>query len=48
MKNKNDESLNKKNVDDDFIINLDNKILGMHYDCTDKLLSNKKEEFNIE
>ena len=48
MKNKNDESLNKKNVDDDFIINLDNKILGMHYDFTDKLLSNKKEEFNIE
>ena len=48
MKNKNDENLSKKNVDDDFIINLDNKILGMHYDFTDKLLSNKKEEFNIE
>ena len=48
FKSNKDENLSKKNVDDDFIINLDKKILGMHYDCTDKLLSNKKDEINIE
>ena len=47
-KTKEDENLNKKNVDDDYIINLDNKILGMHYDVTDKLLSNKNDEIHIE
>ena len=47
-KTKEDENLNKKNVDDDYIINLDNKILGMHYDVTDKLLSNKNDEIHVE
>ena len=47
-KTKEDENINKKNVDDDYIINLDNKILGMHYDVTDKLLSNKNDEIHIE
>ena len=41
--NKNGEIQNNKILDDDYIINLDNKIRGMHYDFTDNLLSNKKD-----
>ena len=41
------EKGNKK-LDDDYIINLDNKILGIHYDLTDKILSNKKEKIIID
>ena len=46
--NKNVEYQNNKILDDDYIINLDNKIKGMHYDFTDNLLSNKKDQFHIE
>lgn len=46
--NKNGEIQNNKILDDDYIINLDNKIRGMHYDFTDNLLSNKKDQFHIE
>ena len=45
-KNRNEENQNKNIVDDDYIMDLDNKILGMHYDFTDKLLSNKKDVIN--
>ena len=48
IENKNGEYQNNKILDDDYIINLDNKIKGMHYDFTDNLLSNKKDQFHIE
>ena len=47
-KKRNEENQNKNVVDDDYIIDLDNKILGIHYDFTDKLLTNKKDQINIE
>ena len=50
IKNKKEDSQNNNNkeLDDDYIIDLDNKILGMHYDFTDNLLSNKKDQFYTE
>ena len=42
---KNEDNQNKKVVDEDYINGLDNKILKLHYDCTDKLLSNKNDQF---
>ena len=48
IENKSGEYQNNKILDDDYIINLDNKIKGMHYDFTDNLLSNKKDQFHIE
>ena len=47
-KKRNEENQNENVVDDDYIIDLDNKILGIHYDFTDKLLTNKKDQINIE
>ena len=43
-----EENQNKKVIDDDYIIDLDNKILGIHYDFTNKLLSNKKYENTLD
>ena len=43
---KNEDNQNKKVVDEDYINELDNKILKMHYDLTDKLLSNKNDQIN--
>jgi hypothetical protein len=48
IENKSGEYQNNKILDDDYLINLDNKIRGMHYEFTDNLLSNKKDQFNIE
>ena len=48
IENKSGEYQNNKILDDDYLINLDNKIRGMHYDFTDNLLSNKKDQFYIE
>jgi len=48
IENKNGEIQNNKILDDDYIISLNNKIRGMHYDFTDNLLSNKKDQFHIE
>ena len=45
-KYKKDEYLNKKILDDEYIHNLDNKILGIHYDYTNKILSDKQEIIN--
>ena len=47
-KYKNEEYQNKKILDEEYIQNLDNKILSMHYDFTDKILSNKKNLNTIE
>ena len=41
-----EENQNQKVIDEDYIIDLDSKILGMHYDFTNKLLTNKKDEIN--
>ena len=41
IKNKK-ENNNSKDLDDEYIIDLDKKILGLHYDFTDNLLSDKK------
>ena len=39
---------NRVKIDDDYIIDLDNKILGIHYDLTDKILSNKNKQIIAE
>ena len=42
---KNEDNQDKKIIDEDYINGLDNKIFKLHYECTDKLLSNKNDQF---
>jgi hypothetical protein len=44
IKNKNDNNNNNKELDDEYITDLDKKILGLHYDFTENLLSDKNSQ----
>ena len=43
-KKEKEENNKSKELDDEYIIDLDKKILGLHYDFTETLLSDKKAE----
>ena len=43
--NKINENFKNKGVETENIINLDKKILGLHYEFADSLLSNKRDKY---